>query len=99
MMGYTGIFPAQPRLKVRFNLKLINQRPTLLSADLFYVMSQAVMPKYSPEEISLRGVLKVGGLLVSIGVNDNKIISGITNGISIPSRIWYVVKKVCDATL
>ena len=36
-------------------LKPANKRPSLLDADIFYVISQAVMPKASTEEIYLRG--------------------------------------------
>ena len=36
-------------------------------------------PKSSPEAIYLGGGLVVGGLLESLGINDNKIISGIPN--------------------
>ena len=42
-------------------------------------MAQAVMPKASPEAISLGGGLIVGGILASLGINDNRIISGIPN--------------------
>ena len=37
----------------------------------------------------------VGGLLESLGINDNKIISGILNCIPTPSNLWCVVKKYC----
>ena len=40
-------------------------------------MDQAVIPKASPEAISLGVVLIVGGILASLGINNNKIISGI----------------------
>ena len=39
----------------------------------------------------------VGGLLVILGINDNKIISGILNFIPIPSNLRYVVKKYREA--
>ena len=50
-----------------------------MDADIFYAISQAVMLKYPPEEISLGGGLIVAGILESLGINDNKIISGILN--------------------
>ena len=62
-----------------YKINPINKRLSLLAADRFYVMTQAVMPKASPEEISLGGGLIVGGLLESLGINDNKITSGIPN--------------------
>ena len=73
-------------------LKLINQQPSLLAADIFYSMAQAVMPKASSEAISLGGGLMLGGLLASIGINDSKIIPGVPNIIPSPSRLWYMVK-------
>ena len=36
--------------------------------------------------------------MASIGINDNKIISGIPNFIPIPSNLWYVLKKSREAT-
>ena len=35
----------------------------------------------------------VDGLLAILGINDNKIISGIPNYIINPSKLWYVMKK------
>ena len=55
------------------------------------------MPKASLESIYLGGGLIVGGLLESLGINDNKIISGIPNCIPSPSNLWYVVKKSHEA--
>ena len=60
-------------------LKSINKRQTSLAADIFYAMAQAVMLKSWPEAIYLRGGLIVAGILESIGINDKKIISGISN--------------------
>ena len=51
------------------------------------------MPKASPEAISLGGGLIVGGLLSSLGINNNNIISGIPNLILSPSNLRYVMKK------
>ena len=65
-------------------LKSINKQSSSLAVDVFYAISQAVMPKSSPEAICNGGVLMVGGLLESIGINDNKIISGIPNLIPSP---------------
>ena len=62
-------------------------------------MAQAVMPKASPEAISLGGGLIVGGILASLGINDNRIISGIPNIIPIPSTLWLVAKKSCEVKL
>ena len=66
--------------------------------DRFYAMAQTVIPKSSPEAISLGGGLIVAGLLASLGINDNKIISGIYNCIPSPSNLQYVAKKACGAT-
>ena len=60
-------------------LKSINKQPSSLSTDRFYAMAKAVIMKASPEAISLGGGLIVGGLLESLGINDNKMISGIPN--------------------
>ena len=79
-------------------LNTINKRPSLLAADRFYDVVQAVIPKASPEAISLRVGLIVGGLFASLGINNNKIISGIPNCIPIPSNLRYVVKKSREAT-
>ena len=68
-------------------LNSINKPPTLLSPDRFYAMSQAVIQKASPEAITLGGGLVLGGLLVSLCINDNNIISGIPNGIPSTSRL------------
>ena len=76
-----------------FKLKWIKKQPYSLAADIFYVMALAVMPKSLPEAISLGGGLVVGGLLASLGINNNIIISGIPNWSPIPSNSWYVVKK------
>ena len=51
------------------------------------------MSKSSSGEISLGGGFIVAGILESIGINDNKIISGISNFIPGPSNLRYVVKK------
>ena len=40
-----------------------------------------MIPKASPEAISIGGGLLVGGFLASLGINENKIISDIPNGI------------------
>ena len=61
-------------------------------------MAQAVIPKASLEEICLGGGLIVGGLLASLDINDDNIISGITNFIPSPSHLWCVVKKPCEGT-
>ena len=55
-------------------LELINQRPTLLAADQFYDIYQAVIPKASPEAISIGVGWIVGGLLTILGVHDKNII-------------------------
>ena len=39
----------------------------------------------------------VSGILASLGINDNNIISGIPNCTTSPSNLWYVAKKVCEA--
>ena len=51
------------------------------------------MSKSLLEEIYIGFGLIAGGILDSIGINDNKIISGIPNDITSPSRLWYMVKK------
>ena len=79
-------------------LKLINKRPPSLDADRFYTMNQAVIPKALPEAISLGVELVVAGLLESLGINDNKIISVISDCIPGPSNLQYVVKKSREAT-
>ena len=56
------------------------------------------MPKYLPEAMSIGGGLIVGGILASLGINDNKIISGILNIIPSTLSLHYVVKKSCEAT-
>ena len=78
-------------------LNSINKQPSSLAADRFYAMAQAVIPKASPEAISLGGGLVVRGLLESIGINDNNIISGITNYIHSSSNFSYVMKKYREA--
>ena len=40
----------------------------------------------------------VSGFLESLGINDNKIISGILNFIPSPSKLWYVAKKSREPT-
>ena len=40
----------------------------------------------------------VGGILESLGINDNMTIYGTPNYIPIPSNLWYVVKKLCEDT-
>ena len=60
-------------------LKSINKQPSSLSTDRFYAMAKAVIMKASPEAISLGGGLIVGGLLESLGINENKMISAIPN--------------------
>ena len=79
-------------------LKSINKRPPSLAVDIFYAMAQAVIPKAFTEVISLGGVLIVAVLLESLGINDNKIISGIYKCIPIPSNLRYVVNKSREAT-
>ena len=81
-----------------YKLKFINQRPTSLSVDHFYAMYQSVIPKASPEAISLGGGFIAGGILDSLGINYNKIIYGIPNGITITSILRYVLKKSREAT-
>ena len=55
------------------------------------------MTKASLEAICLGVGLIVGGLLASIGIKDNNILSGILNGIPSPSNLRYVVKKSREA--
>ena len=72
----------QPLVSLRaqlYRIKSINKRPPLMAADRFYAIPQSLMPNASREEISLGGGLIVAGLLASLGINDNKIISGISN--------------------
>ena len=76
-----------------YKLNPINKQPSSLSMDRFYAMDQVVIPKSSPEEICIGGGLIVGGLLASLGINNNNIISGIPNCIPIPSNLQYVVNK------
>ena len=71
----------------------INKLPPSLAADRFYAMAQSGMLKASPREIYLGGGFIVAGILESIGINDNKIISGISNFIPGPSNLQYMVKK------
>ena len=78
-------------------LKSINKQPSSLSGGIFYAMAQAGIPKASLEGIFLGGGLIVGGLLESLCINYNKIISGIFNYIPSPSNIWYLVKKTREA--
>ena len=56
------------------------------------------MPKASPEAICLGFGFIAGIILASLGINDNKIISGIPNYIPSPSKLWYVLKKSREAT-
>ena len=56
-----------------------------------------MIKKALPEAIFLGDGLIVSGLLESLGINDNKIISEISNCIPIPSNIQYVVKKSREA--
>ena len=60
-------------------------------------MSQEVMPKASPEAISLGGGLIVGGILESLDINYNMIISGTTNYIPSQSILRSVANKACEA--
>ena len=57
-----------------------------------------MIPKESPEEISLGGGLTVAGLLKILSNNDNIITSGISNCIPSPSNLRYVMKKARKAT-
>ena len=79
-------------------LNTINKLPSSLAVDIFYAMDQTVITKASPESISLGGVLIVGVLLTSLGINDNKIIYGILNCVPSSSNLWHVVEKSCEAT-
>ena len=81
-----------------YKLNPINKQPSSLSMDRFYAMDQVVIPKSSPEEICLGGGLIVGGLLASLGINNNNIISGIPNYIPSPSNLWCVAKKSREDT-
>ena len=58
-----------------------------------------MIPKSSLEAIFLGGGLISGGLLSNLGINNNNIISGIPNYITITSNLWFVVKKSREATL
>ena len=62
-----------------YKLKSINKRPPSLDADRFYAMAQEVMPKASPELISIGGGMILDGILESLDINDNKTISGVYN--------------------
>ena len=66
--------------------------------DIVYAMFQSVISKASPEAICIGGGLIVGGLLASLGINNNNIIYRIPNYIPIPSNLRYVVKKARGAT-
>ena len=55
------------------------------------------MQKLSPETICLGVGLIVCGLLTSLCIDNNKIISGIPNCIPSPSNVQYVVKKYREA--
>ena len=61
-------------------------------------MNQSVMQKLSPETICLGVGLIVCGLLTSLCIDNNKIISGIPYYIPSPSNLRCVVKKSCEAT-
>ena len=74
-------------------LKSINKQSSSLAVDVFYAISQAVMPKSSPEAIYIGFGLVVGGLLTIIGICNKNIIYRIPNGIPSPSRLCCVVKK------
>ena len=56
------------------------------------------MLKAYPEAISLGGRLILAGILASLGINNNRIISGIYNCIPVPSKLRYVVEKSRQAT-
>ena len=73
-------------------LKSINKQTPSLAADIFYAMAQAVIPKSSPETISIGGELIVAGILASLGINNNRIIYRISHCIPSPSKHFYVVK-------
>ena len=64
-----------------------------MAADIFYAIPQEVIPKTSPEAIYIGGGLLVGVLLEILGINHNKIISGIPNYIPSPPNLRYVVKN------
>ena len=74
-------------------LNSINKQPPSLAGDISYTMAQAEMPKASPEAIYIGGGLIVGGILASLGINNNKIIYGISNLIPSPLNLQYVVNK------
>ena len=57
-----------------------------------------MLPKSSREAISPVGGLIVGGILDSLDINDNNIISRIPNSVPSPSSLCYVVKKSLEAT-
>ena len=61
-------------------------------------MAQSVILKASPEAICLGGGLLVGGLLESLGIINNNIISEILNYIPSPSNLLYVKKKSYEDT-
>ena len=56
-------------------------------------MNQSVILKALPETIFLGGRLIVGGLLESLGINYNSIISGILNFVPSTSNLRYLVNK------
>ena len=74
-------------------LNVINQQPTLIDVDQFYAVSRALISQALPEVISLRCGLMVGAPLKCIGINDNKIMYEILNGIPSPSCLRCVVKN------
>ena len=81
-----------------YKLKQIKKRPPSLAAGIFYDTAQSVMRKAIPEEICIGGGLVVAGILSILDINNNKIISGISNCIPSPSNLWYVTKRACEAT-
>ena len=60
-------------------------------------MSLSMIPKASTEAISLGGGFIIGDLLLSIGINENKILYGVLNSIPIPLSLRSMVKKSCEA--
>ena len=60
-------------------------------------MAQSVMPKASPEAISIGVGLILSGLLACLCINNNMIISGIYNYIPSPSNLQSVLKESHEA--
>ena len=54
--------------------------------------------RFNQESIDSRFLQIVGGILESLGINNNRTIYGTPNYIPIPSNLWYVVKKSCEDT-